>query len=174
MSVFSPFNFSPRGLSSLPGPFLLFNNFRIWLARIKAFRLSKAVVFSNPIRFGFTRIGLLFFHQSAFGHLRSQLRVSVVRSSILRLKGIGYKCWRRGEALFFDLAKSHFFCLKIPSRITVLIRRRRGIILAGSDADLVSRFSLKIRELALPNVYTGKGVRFLGEFRRLKPGKQRR
>lgn len=102
------------------------------------------------------------------------MRVSVVRSSILRLKGIGYKCWRRGEALFFDLAKSHFFCLKVPAKLTVLIRRRRGIILAGPDADLVSRFSLKIRELALPNVYTGKGVRFLGEFRRLKPGKQRR
>lgn len=132
------------------------------------------VVFSNPTRVSFTQLGLIFFHRATFGHFRNQLRFPFVRSSILRLKGIGYKCWRRGAALFFDLSKSHFFCLEIPNGLTILIRRRRGIILLSSDPNVVSKFALKIRELAIPNPYTGKGVRFLGEFKRLKPGKQRR
>jgi hypothetical protein len=174
MVIFSPFPFSFGTRISLPGPFLFLNNFRIWLGRVKLFQTHQMVVVSNPIRLGFTRIGLIFFHRVTFGHFRSQLRLPFVHSSILRLKGIGYKCWRRGAALFFDLSKSHFFCLEIPFGLTILIRRRRGIILFSSDSNLVSKFALKIRRLAIPNPYTGKGVRFLGEFKRLKPGKQRR
>jgi hypothetical protein len=160
-------NFRPRF-------FLVLNNFFFRFLRIRFFSLGSLFLLSSPVCLRLTRSGLFFFHRVTFGHFRSQFSLRSICSSILRLKGIGYKCWRRGKGLFFDLAKSHFFCLAVPLGVNVLLRRRRGIIILGSDSKLVSNFSLKIRAFAFPNPYTGKGVRFLGEFKRLKPGKQRR
>jgi hypothetical protein len=165
-----------KGLISLKriNFFFILNHFKFQLLSARSSNTVTKISLATLMNLGFTRFGFIFFNKLTFGQFKYHFQSNSLKSSILRLRGIGYKCWRRGTGLFFDFSKSHFFCLKIPIGLKLIIRRRRGIILLSPNADLVSSFSYKIRSLAKPNVYTGKGVRFLGEFRRLKPGKQRR
>jgi large subunit ribosomal protein L6 len=94
-------------------------------------------------------------------------------SSVLRLVGLGFKCWRLGSFLFLDLGKTHYFRIPIPAGVYTLFRRKRGLIFFGLDVRAVYRTSLLVRGCYPPDTYKGKGVRFRDEPLRLKPGKQR-
>jgi large subunit ribosomal protein L6 len=45
------------------------------------------------------------------------------------------------------------------------------VILSGIDKEIVGQTAAKMRALRKPDAYKGKGVRYLGEQPRLKPGK---
>lgn len=94
-------------------------------------------------------------------------------SSVLRLVGLGFKCWRVGCFLFLDLGKTHFFRIQIPAGVYTLLRRKRGLIFFGLDAQSVYGLARLVRSCYVPDPYKGKGVRFKDEALRLKPGKQR-
>jgi large subunit ribosomal protein L6 len=43
--------------------------------------------------------------------------------------------------------------------------------LTGADKQLVGQFADRIRRIRPPDAYKGKGIRYLGEEIKLKPGK---
>jgi large subunit ribosomal protein L6 len=59
-----------------------------------------------------------------------------------------------------------------PEGITFEVDKSgRGITVMGIDKELVGEVAAKIRALRPPEPYKGKGVRYKGEYVRMKAGK---
>jgi large subunit ribosomal protein L6 len=91
----------------------------------------------------------------------------------LEIIGVGYKAQIKGKTLVLALGHSHPIELKIPEGIEMGQDEKNKNILAirGIDKQLVGQVAAEIRELRPPEPYKGKGVRYLGEQVRRKPGK---
>ena len=48
------------------------------------------------------------------------------------------------------------------------------IIVSGINKQKVGEMAAQIRKVRPPNAYTGKGIRYLGEYVKIKPGKSAR
>lgn len=88
----------------------------------------------------------------------------------LEIIGIGFKGEIKGENLVLNLGFSHPVEYKIPKG--VIIEVSKGIIsVEGIDKQKVGQVAAEIRGLKKPEPYKGKGIRYLGERVKLKPGK---
>ena len=92
----------------------------------------------------------------------------------LELIGVGYRADITGTTLNLSLGYSHPIDFPLPKGVkgTVIKEGREIFIkLEGCDRQLVGETAARIRQLRKPEVYKGKGVRYRGEFVKLKPGK---
>ncbi len=97
----------------------------------------------------------------------------------LELVGVGYKASNQGQWLELILGYSHSIVLEIPQEVSVATETPKAkggsaiprIILQSHDKQLIGQIAGKIRSLRKVEPYKGKGVRFLGENVRRKPGK---
>ncbi len=92
----------------------------------------------------------------------------------LELIGVGYRADMTGTTLNLALGYSHPIDFPLPKGVkgTVIKEGREIFIrLEGCDRQLVGLTAARIRQLRKPEVYKGKGVRYRGEFIKLKPGK---
>ena len=48
----------------------------------------------------------------------------------------------------------------------------RKIIISGANKQLVGEVANKIRSIKKPDSYKGKGIKYVGEILRIKPGKK--
>ena len=55
-----------------------------------------------------------------------------------------------------------------------LVRDFDRIKVSGINKQAVGQIAAQIRKVRPPNVYTGKGIRYVGEDVRIKPGKSAR
>lgn len=101
------------------------------------------------------------------------LGVSAGFEKKLEIIGVGYKVQIKGKTLVLSLGYSHPVNMTIPQGIELGQdeKNKNILIIRGIDKQLVGQFSAEIRELRLPEPYKGKGVRYLGERVRRKPGK---
>lgn len=104
--------------------------------------------------------------------------VSVGFSKTLEIVGTGYRAAKEkiaGEdCIVFkkgELGFSHPIYFAVPSGILAEVQDRTKIVLTGNDKNLVGLVAAKIRDLRPPDPYKGKGIRYLNEKVRLKPGK---
>ena len=88
----------------------------------------------------------------------------------LDIQGIGYKAAVKGDALEFNIGYSHEVMFKLPPGIKGLVEKNI-ITISGIDKQMVGDVTARIRSLAKPEPYKGKGIRYLGEVITLKPGK---
>ena len=92
-------------------------------------------------------------------------------SKKLEIQGVGYRCAMKGATLELSLGFSHPVVVEPPEGITIVATEPTKITVSGIDKQLVGQVAANIRALRSPDSYHGKGVRYQGEFVRLKPGK---
>lgn len=92
-------------------------------------------------------------------------------SKRLEINGVGYRVNMKGSSLEFQLGFSHPVKMDPPEGIRFETPDQTHIVVSGIDKQLVGQVSANIRAIRSPDSYHGKGVRYEGEYIRLKPGK---
>jgi len=115
-------------------------------------------------------------HRANHGLMRSLLNNMVTGVSAgferrLEILGVGYKAQSRGKEVVFNLGYSHPINFKVPEGITVDVDKQGKISVKGIDKEVVGQTAAVIRGFRPPDAYKGKGVRYEGEYIRLKAGK---
>ncbi|MFH1098345.1 MAG: 50S ribosomal protein L6 [Candidatus Uhrbacteria bacterium] len=88
----------------------------------------------------------------------------------LEVQGVGYRVEIKGNSLMFVLGYSHPVIFELPAGIAATIEKNI-ITLRGIDKQIIGEAAARIRLLRKPDAYHGKGIRYVGEIIRLKPGK---
>jgi large subunit ribosomal protein L6 len=88
----------------------------------------------------------------------------------LELHGVGYRVELKDNKLIFNVGYSHPLTFQVPEGISVAVKERQ-IQVKGIDKELVGQVAASIRRIKPPESYKGKGLRYVGEKLRIKPGK---
>ena len=88
----------------------------------------------------------------------------------LELQGVGYTVRMDGNAVCLSVGFSHEVKVPVPQGVTCTVNKT-DITLESIDKQLVGNFAAKLRKVAPPEPYLGKGVRYKGEVVRRKAGK---
>ncbi|MCX8044370.1 MAG: 50S ribosomal protein L6 [Desulfobacterota bacterium] len=91
-------------------------------------------------------------------------------SKELEIVGIGYRAEKSGKTLKISLGYSHPIVFEEPEGITISVDKQI-IKVEGIDKCLVGQTAATIRKFRKPDVYKGKGIRYVGEQIRTKVGK---
>lgn len=97
--------------------------------------------------------------------------VSTGYSKNLEIQGVGFRCNMKGKMLELSIGFSHPIVVNPPEGITISSPEQTKITVSGIDKQLVGQVAANIRELRPPDAYQGKGIRYEGEYVKLKPGK---
>jgi len=89
----------------------------------------------------------------------------------LEIVGIGYSAQIKENKLIMKLGFSHLIEIEIPKNIEIKVEKNI-ITVSGADKQMVGQVAAKIRDIKKPEPYKGKGIRYLGEIIKLKPGKK--
>lgn len=90
----------------------------------------------------------------------------------LEIKGVGYRAQAKGGKITFTLGYSHAIEFELPAGITAVTDdKMTSITLSGIEKQLLGQVAANLRKLRAPDVYKGKGVRFVGERIKMKAGK---
>jgi large subunit ribosomal protein L6 len=92
-------------------------------------------------------------------------------SKELEVVGVGYRAQSQGKQLELQVGFSHSVKLPIPDGLTIETPKPTIIIVKGIDKQLVGQMAATIRQVAPPEPYKGKGIRYAGEVIRRKAGK---
>lgn len=94
-------------------------------------------------------------------------------SITLEIVGVGYKADLTGKnAITLTLGYSKPIEFSLPEGISAEVQERgTRLIIRGIDKEEVGETAARIRKLRKPDSYKGKGIRYLGEILKLKPGK---
>lgn len=96
--------------------------------------------------------------------------VTVGWEKVLEVVGTGFGVKLEGNKLILKLGFSHPVEFISPEGIAISVTENK-IKITGVNKAKVGEIAAKIRQLAPPNAYSGKGIRYLDEKLRLKPGK---
>jgi len=88
----------------------------------------------------------------------------------LEMVGTGYRAKLEGKDLELTVGFSHPVKIKAPEGITYTVEKTI-ITIAGVDKELVGQVAAQIRSIRPPEPYKGKGIRYVDEEVRRKPGK---
>lgn len=97
--------------------------------------------------------------------------VSTGFTKSLEVIGTGYRADVRGNELVLNLGYSHPIEYAIPSGVSIEADKNNKITVSGADKQLVGQVAANIRDFRKPDSYKGKGVRYTGEYIRIKAGK---
>ena len=86
----------------------------------------------------------------------------------LDIVGVGYRAQESGGKVTMQLGYSHPVEVSPPEGISLAVEGNNRIVVSGIDKELVGRVSANIRSARPPDHYKGKGVRYAGEYVRLK------
>ncbi|HEQ1518196.1 TPA: 50S ribosomal protein L6 [Streptococcus pyogenes] len=89
----------------------------------------------------------------------------------LEMKGVGYRAQLQGTKLVLSVGKSHQDEVEAPEGITFTVANSTSISVEGINKEVVGQTAAYIRSLRSPEPYKGKGIRYVGEYVRLKEGK---
>jgi large subunit ribosomal protein L6 len=89
----------------------------------------------------------------------------------LEINGVGYKAATQGNKVVFSLGYSHPIVFPFPEGITITVEKNTAVTVTGICKEKVGQAAAEIRGFRPPDSYKGKGVRYQGEYVRLKVGK---
>lgn len=90
---------------------------------------------------------------------------------LLEVVGVGYRAQKVGEKLVLQVGYTHPVEVSPSSGISFAVEGTNRIKVMGIDKESVGEATAKIRAIRPCDSYKGKGVRYVGETMRLKPGK---
>jgi len=88
----------------------------------------------------------------------------------VEVHGVGYRAAVQGRKLNLELGFSHPVEVAIPEGIEAKVQKNQ-IMFSGADVEVLGDFVARVRRLRPPEPYKGKGIKYLGEIIRRKPGK---
>ena len=89
----------------------------------------------------------------------------------LEINGVGYRAAKKGKKLVLTLGYSHPVEIDEPEGITFEVPSPNQIIVKGIDKEKVGQTAAVIRTKRPPEVYRGKGIKYVEEHIRRKEGK---
>ncbi len=89
----------------------------------------------------------------------------------LEINGVGYRAQKQGTKLVMNLGYSHPVEMDAPAGITFDVPNPNQIIVRGIDKELVGQTAAVIRTKRPPEVYRGKGIKYVEEVIIRKEGK---
>jgi large subunit ribosomal protein L6 len=89
----------------------------------------------------------------------------------LEINGVGYRAQKQGNKLVMNLGYSHPVEMDAPEGITFEVPNPNTIIVKGVDKEVVGQTAAVIRSKRPPEVYRGKGIKYVEEHIRRKEGK---
>jgi large subunit ribosomal protein L6 len=89
----------------------------------------------------------------------------------LEIVGVGYQASIKGKAIHLRVGLANELVREIPAGLTVTCPDATHVVIQGCDKQQVGQFAAELRSLRKPEPYKGKGVRYQGEFVKIKPGK---
>ena len=89
----------------------------------------------------------------------------------LEINGVGYRASKQGKTLVLNLGYSHPVKMEEPTGITFDVPNPNQVIVRGIDKELVGQTAAVIRMKRPPEVYRGKGIKYVEEHIRRKEGK---
>ncbi|KAK1644444.1 hypothetical protein QYE76_062249 [Lolium multiflorum] len=94
----------------------------------------------------------------------------------LKLVGVGFKARteREGRELFLKVGFSHEVQFTAPPAVRVYCFKPNLICCIGIDKQRVHSFAGAVRTSKPPEVYKGKGILYVEEVIKIKPGKRDR
>ena len=89
----------------------------------------------------------------------------------LELQGVGYVCNISGNTLSLRVGLANELKKQIPPGLDVTCPDQTHIDVKGCDKQQVGQFAAEVRALRKPEPSKGKGIRYVGEYVKIKPGK---
>jgi large subunit ribosomal protein L6 len=91
----------------------------------------------------------------------------------LEVHGVGYRAELQGKKLVLQVGKSHPVEFDPPEGVSFDVPAKDGrqIVVSGIDKAVVGEMAAVIRKTRPPEPYKGKGIRYEGEYVRMKAGK---
>lgn len=90
----------------------------------------------------------------------------------LELVGIGYKADVKNNNLILNVGFTSPVIVNLPPDLNIKVEEKQTkLVLSGIDKDKVGLYAMKIRSIRPPDAYKGKGIKFVDEVLKLKPGK---
>jgi len=89
----------------------------------------------------------------------------------LEIVGVGYNGQIQGDTLKLRVGFANELQKKIPMGLDVSCPDNTHIVVKGPDKQKVGQFAAEVRALRKPEPYKGKGIRYEGEYVKIKPGK---
>ena len=89
----------------------------------------------------------------------------------LELQGVGYVVKLAGKTLQLRVGLANELKKEIPAGLEVTCPDQTHIDIKGCDKQQVGQFAAEVRALRKPEPYKGKGIRYVGEHVKIKPGK---
>lgn len=89
----------------------------------------------------------------------------------LQINGVGYRAQKQGTKLVMNLGYSHQVIMEAPQGISYDLPDANTIIVRGVDKELVGQTAAVVRMKRPPEVYKGKGIKYVEEHIRRKEGK---
>ncbi len=91
---------------------------------------------------------------------------------VLQLEGTGYRSNIQGDIITLQLGFSSDVKMKVPAGLTVTIEKDTRIIIEGNNKEQVGELAMNIKKKRPVEPYKGKGVRFEGEYVKMKESKK--
>lgn len=115
------------------------------------------------------------FSKSLFGLTRAMIQNMVLGTKdgfgkVLELVGVGFKAELVGNKLVLHVGFSHLVEIESEEGIEFKVEKNK-ITVSGIDKQKVGQIAAKIRAVKPPEPYKGKGIRYVDEIIRKKPGK---
>ena len=89
----------------------------------------------------------------------------------LEIVGVGYLAAVQGNMLQLRVGYANEIHKEIPQGLDVTCPDQTHISVKGCDKQQVGEFAAEVRAARKPEPYKGKGVRYEGEYVKIKPGK---
>jgi len=115
-------------------------------------------------------------HRSMHGLTRTLLAnmvrgVSTGFERVLEVSGVGYRVQKAGDALQFQVGFSSAVDFRLPAGIEAAVEGTNRIRLTGFDKELLGQVAANVRAIRPCDHYKGKGIKYIEEKVRIKPGK---
>jgi len=89
----------------------------------------------------------------------------------LEIQGVGYVASMQGKVLSLRVGYANEIKKQIPDGLKVTCPDQTHVVIQGCDKQMVGQFAAEVRSVRKPEPYKGKGVRYQGEYVKIKPGK---
>ncbi len=89
----------------------------------------------------------------------------------LEIVGVGYQASIAGDTLKLRVGYANEIQRKIPKGLEVTCPDATHVVVRGCDKQKVGQFAAETRAVRKPEPYKGKGIRYQGEYIKIKPGK---
>jgi large subunit ribosomal protein L6 len=89
----------------------------------------------------------------------------------LEIIGVGYLATIKNKVLQLRVGFANELHVPIPEGLDVTCPDQTHVTVKGCDKQAVGQFAAHVRSLRKPEPYKGKGVRYVGEQVKIKPGK---